>query len=179
MSTFRLFQKSIVMSMRSRKRFIAFAFMYTALIVWMSISLETAGNVLDSSWDFWVAVASSIILSVLYAFVITQTRRTEIATLKCIGYQNSEVRVIIMGEIIWVTLVAFMFVSEMLIHITAIRAYANYNIGGAIESFKPIIAVGNLLIVVSLFLFAQIAGILLAYRRVLKLRPIIALRVMK
>lgn len=164
--------------MRSKKRFIAFTFMYTALIIWMSISLQTAGNVLQSSWDFWVAVVSSLILSVLYAFVITQSRRMEIATLKCIGYQNSEVRVIIMGEIIWVTLVAFMFVSELLIHITAIQAYANYS-NGTFAAFQPIIGVLNLIIVVSLFLVAQVGGIALAYRRVLKLRPIIALRVMK
>ena len=154
--------------------------MYTALIIWMSVSLETAGTLGDTDWTFIVAVVASIGLSVIYAFVITQTRRIEIGTLKCIGYQNSEVRIVIMGEIFWVTLVAFFIVSELLIHLTSAFAYFSYDYGNKIMGqFKPVIGVVNLIIVVGLFLVAQVGGIWLAYSRVLKLRPIIALRVMK
>ncbi|MHA1341972.1 MAG: FtsX-like permease family protein [Promethearchaeota archaeon] len=180
MANFRLFKKSVMMAMRSKKRFSTFVLMYTGLIIWMSISLETAGTITKAGLTFWVAIIVSLVLSTLYAFVITQARRMEIATMKCIGYQNNEIRVIILGEIIWVTLVAFFVVAELLIHLTAIIAYLNYDYNNNLMgNFKPAISALNLIIVVSLFLVAQIGGIWLAYRRVLKLRPIIALRVMK
>jgi len=180
MANFRLFKKSVMMAMRSRKRFSTFVLMYTGLIIWMSASLENAGTITKAGWMFWIAIIISIILSILYAFVITQARRMEIATMKCIGYQNSEVRVIILGEIIWVTIVAFFIVSELLIHLTSIIAYINYDyVHNLMGNFKPAISFGNLTFVVILFLMAQIVGISIAYKRVLKLRPIIALRVMK
>jgi ABC-type antimicrobial peptide transport system permease subunit len=132
-------------------------------VAWISLSLSAV---------------ISISLSVFYAWIITNYRRTEIATLKCIGYTNNNVRVIIVGELIWVSMFSFFIVFELLIHIVAFTAYFYYT-SDNLTGFSPFIRFGPLLITIGIFLIAQVGGILLAYRRVLKLRPIIALRIQK
>jgi predicted lysophospholipase L1 biosynthesis ABC-type transport system permease subunit len=178
--------------MRSRKRFIVFTFMYTAIIIWMSFSLQMLFSSVGPNPKPWIIEVSkeaawislslsaviSISLSVFYAWIITNYRRTEIATLKCIGYTNNNVRVIIVGELIWVTMFSFLIVFELLIHVVAFSAYYYYTVND-LTSFSPFIRFGPLLITIGIFLIAQIGGILLAYRRVLRLRPIIALRIHK
>lgn len=163
--------------------------MYTAIIIWMSFSLEMlfASTGFNDDWiltvDTPVAVASlilsavtSISLSVFYAWIITNYRRTEIATLKCIGYTNNNVRVIIVGELIWVSMFSFFLVFEALIHIAAFSLYIA-SVGSS--TARPFISFLALIITIGIFLIAQVGGILLAYRRALKLRPIIALRIQK
>ena len=180
-----------MLSMRSRKRFIVFTFMYTAIIVWMSFSLEMlfASTGYNDDWIFqvdtpiaaWSLVLSavtSISLSVFYAWIITNYRRTEIATLKCIGYTNNNVRVIIVGELIWVSMFSFFLVFEALIHIAAFSLYFA-SLSSTTTTARPFISFIALFITIGIFLIAQIGGILLAYRRALKLRPIIALRIHK
>jgi len=179
--------------MRSRKRFIVFTFMYTAIIIWMSFSLQMLFSAYDplKPWIIevernvaWISLilsaVISISLSVFYAWIITNYRRTEIATLKCIGYTNNNVRVIIVGELIWVTMFSFLVVFELLIHVVAFTAYAYHSFDSLdIQNFAPFIQLVPLLITIGIFLIAQIGGILLAYQRALKLRPIIALRIQK
>ena len=120
----------------------------------------------------------SISLSVFYAWIITNYRRTEIATLKCIGYTNNNVRVIIVGELIWVSMFSFLIVFEALIHIAAFSLYFSPYTSTSTTA-RPFISFLALIITIGIFLIAQIGGILLAYRRALKLRPIIALRIHK
>lgn len=165
-----------MLSMRSKKRFIVFMLMYTALIIWMSYSLQNRSQA--STISLVIAIVVSIILSILYAWIIIRFRSMEIATLKCVGYTNSNIRWIILGEIIWVSIVSFLIVSELLIHYLAIDAYVLFT-KGTPEKIAPFINIQNLVITVAIFLIAQIGGITLAYRKILKLRPIIALRVMK
>jgi len=180
-----------MLSMRSRKRFIVFTFMYTAIIIWMSFSLQMLFSSVAGAKPWIIEVEKeaaiislvlsaviSISLSVFYAWIITNYRRTEIATLKCIGYTNNNVRIIIVGELIWVTMFSFFIVFELLIHIVAFTAYFYYT-AERLPEFSPFIRFGPLLITIALFLVAQIGGILLAYQRVLRLRPIIALRIQK
>ncbi|MHA1110587.1 MAG: FtsX-like permease family protein [Promethearchaeota archaeon] len=179
--------------MRSRKRFIVFTFMYTAIIIWMSFSLQMLWSSLDTSktWIIdvepnvaWISLSLSAVisisLSVFYAWIITNYRRTEIATLKCIGYTNNNVRVVIVGELLWVSMFSFIIVFELLIHVVAFSAYAYYTFDSLdVNNFAPFIQFGPLLITIGIFLIAQVGGILLAYRRVLRLRPIVALRIHK
>lgn len=154
--------------------------MYTGLIVWMSYSLQTfEGDGSPSAiLSLGIAFGISTFLSVIYAMVIINNRRMEIATLKCIGYTNSNIQWMILGELLWVTLVSFFIVSEFLIHHLAIVAYF-FSEAGTPEMITPFINIPNLVITVALFSVAQVAGIWVSYRKILKLRPIIALRVMK
>jgi len=152
--------------------------MYTGLIVWMSYSLQTYESAgATSILSLGIAFGISTFLSVLYGLVIINNRRMEIATLKCIGYTNSNIQFMILGELLWVTLVSFFIVSEFLIHHLAIVAY--YLSLTDPTAIRPFINIPNLVITVALFSVAQVAGIWVSYRKILKLRPIIALRVMK
>ncbi len=100
--------------MRSKKRFLVFNTLYVALIIWMSYSLQTEEGI-----PLGIAIVSSILSSILYAWLVIRFRRMEIATLKCVGYTNNDIRTIILGEIIWVSISSFIVVFELLIHFLA------------------------------------------------------------
>ena len=184
----RLWSKSIKLAMRSRRRFIAFTLMYTVLMVWMTWNFQEFiyngnGNVLL----LVVSILSTSILSILYAWIVINYRKNEIATLKCIGYKNSNIRTIIIGELTWVTFVAFMIMAETLIHITAAltyfyqQQYFKGDISASVYAANttPILNIWPVLATLAMFLVSQILGILIMYSKILKLRPIVALRVLK
>lgn len=187
----RLIGKSIIMAMRSRRRFVAFTLMYTVLMAWMAYNLESFiyGEGDPSRSDIImliISIVSTIILAILYAWIVINYRKREIATLKCIGYTNANIRTIIVWELIWVTFVSFMLVAEVLIHITAAITYfysqdANMpaDAGVYIDVTKPLLSIWPIVITFATFLIAQISGILIMYSKILKLRPIVALRVLK
>lgn len=185
----RLWSKSITLAMRSRRRFIAFTLMYTVLMIWMTWNWQLF---LYNSADadlllLFVSLVSTLILSILYAWIVINYRKNEIATLKCIGYKNSNIRTIIIGELTWVTFVAFMIMAEALIHITAGATYfyQQQSIAGTIsnatylEKTSPILNIWPVLATLAMFLVSQILGIVIMYSKILKLRPIVALRVLK
>ncbi len=183
----RLFGKAIKLAMRSRKRYIIFTLTYMALMIWTSVSIQNvfnadpvAGPSQNDMYFFWVGLAISVFMSVLYAWIIINYRRTEIATLKCIGYTNSNVRTIIVGEIIWVTMSGFFLVLEILIHTLAAQALAdNLGLSSTFVTIRPFLTLSTILITLGIFLVVQVVGIIIAYRRVLNVRPIMALRIMK
>ncbi len=173
----RLVGKSITLAMRSRTRFIIFTLMYTVLMLWNAWNLEVAMEGTDESTLLLViSIVSTIVLAVLYAWIVINYRKREIATLKCIGYTNGNIRTIIIGELVWVTTVSFVLVAEMLIHITAFTAFFNLP---SQEVTDVLLNAGPIFITFALFLAAQIFGIIIMYAKILNLRPIVALRVLK
>src|SRR5512136_2952460 len=97
----RLFGKAIKLTLRSRKRYSVFTATYTVLMIWTCLSLQSMfdGTATDI-YQTMVALFASIFLSILYSWIIVNYRRTEIATLKCVGYTNANVRTLIIGEIV-------------------------------------------------------------------------------
>ncbi len=185
----RLWSKSIKLAMRSRRRFIAFTLMYTVLMIWMTWNFQDFlyGEGEPDVLLLVVSIVSTLILSMLYAWIVINYRKNEIATLKCIGYKNSNIRTIIIGELTWVTFVAFMIMAEALIHITAGTTYfyqqqiLDKKISAAlyVDNTAPILNIWPVLATLTMFLVSQILGILVMYSKILKLRPIVALRVLK
>lgn len=174
----RLFKKSVLLTLRSRRRFIVFTLMYTSLLFWASFSLDITpilGNIGITS--FFIAMGISIFLSLLYAWIITNYRRREIATLKCIGWTNRNCQSIIIGEILFTTFFGFIIVVEILFHIVALLGYfySVYN-PTFVASGLPLISLASVFITFIMFILVQLIGIFLGTRRVLKVRPIIALR---
>jgi ABC-type lipoprotein release transport system permease subunit len=171
------------MAVRSRRRFIAFTVMYTALMLWMSLSFKQYEG--DGAADYLLyAILTTVVLSVLYAWIIVNYRRKEIATLKCIGYNNKNINTLILGEIIFVTITAFLIVAEILIHWTAVLTYfysqnANFDATTYVENTEPFLQVFNVVYTLLIFVGSQFIGILIMYRKIWKLRPIVALRVLK
>ncbi|UYP48072.1 hypothetical protein NEF87_004357 [Candidatus Lokiarchaeum ossiferum] len=175
----RLVGKSIKMAMRSRMRFIIFTLMYTVLMLWNAWNLqsftlpsEVEGNVLLLA----ISIGSTVVLAILYAWIVINYRKREIATLKCIGYTNGNIRTLIVGELVWVTTMSFIIVAELLIHITGFTAFINLTTGNPTE---PILRLLPIVISFAMFLISQVLGILVMYSKILKLRPIVALRVLK
>lgn len=186
----RLIGKSIKMAMRSRRRFIVFTLMYTVLMAWMASNFETflykEGDPTQNEWlMLGISIASTIILAILYAWIVINYRKREIATLKCIGYTNANIRTIIIGELMWVTFIAFILVAEVLIHTTAAVTYfysqeANFpGLEAYRSNTRPLLSIWPITITLGMFIVSQVVGILVMYAKILKLRPIVALRVLK
>ena len=76
---------------------------------------------------------------------------------------------LVTGNILYTTFIGFIFVIEILFHYTAIMSY--------LGSPNPIL-IGLLPVIVSfgVFLLVQIIAIFLGNRKVLKLRPMLALK---
>ena len=66
----------------------------------------------------------------------------------------------------------------MLIHITAFTAFINYAIDDG-DVTEPLLHLLPIVITFGTFLISQVIGILIMYNKILKLRPIVALRVLK
>ncbi|WP_457559286.1 FtsX-like permease family protein [Candidatus Harpocratesius sp.] len=187
----RLIGKSIKMAMRSRRRFIVFTLMYTVLMAWMASNFESfiygdpASRTNQETLMLAISIVSTLILSILYAWIVINYRKREIATLKCIGYTNANIRTIIIGELMWVTFISFIFVAEVLIHTTASLTYF-YSQPSNFPGFedysiktRPLLSIWPIVITLAMFIVAQIMGILVMYSKILKLRPIVALRILK
>ena len=173
---FRLFKKSILMVLRERKQFVVFCLMYTILIFWTSYSIELVllgGGAGLASTSFFIALGVGIFLSLLYSWIIVRRNSKTIATLKCIGWTNGDLNSLISGFILFTTIIGFFIVIEVLFHYAAIVAYLQ---AVGIIAAKTLVSLLPVFATFLIFLFFQIIAILLANRKVLKVRPIIALK---
>ncbi len=177
----RLIGKAFKLATRSTKRFIMFTVVYAAIIGWTAFSVQGAYDrnfAIGATETMYmiVAIAISVFISMVYANIIVNYRRIELATLKCIGWRNNAIRVLIVGEIMSVTLIAFFIVFEfMCMHWVAIAAYIKDFLNQPATDIIPITMV-PLIVTFGLMLVVQIAGILLANTKILKVRPIQALQ---
>ena len=171
------------MVLREKKQFTIFCLMYTTLIFWTSYSIELIikeGGIGVASTSFFIALGVGIFLSLLYAWVIVSRNRRSIATLKCIGYTNRDINSLISGYILFTTIVGFFIVIEFLFLYMAIVGYwwaaeASVGITHNIADL-PLVSLIPVVSTFIIFLFFQILAILLANRKILKVRPIIALK---
>ncbi len=175
---FRLWKKAIKMTMREKKTFVVFTGIYTILIFLTSFFIETillGGGGGLTTFFIGIFFITSLILSLLYAWILVARNRRTWATLKCIGYTNSDVNSLITGIILYTTFIGFLIVIEGLLHYTAIVTYlqsANIAMG------LPVILVSLLPVVLTFFVFlvVQLIAILVANRKILKVRPMLALK---
>ena len=175
---FRLWKKAIKMTMREKKTFVVFTGIYTILIFLTSFFIETTLSGSDgglTTYFIGIFFITSLILSLLYAWILVARNRRTWATLKCIGFTNRDVNSLITGIILYTTFMGFLIVIEGLLHYAAIVTYlqsANIAMG------LPVILVSLLPVVVTffVFLFVQLIAILLANRKILKVRPMLALK---
>lgn len=181
---FRLFKKAVVMVLREKKQFTVFCLMYTVLIFWTSFSIELiieSGGLGMASASFFIALGVGIFLSLLYGWIIVRRNSKIIATLKCIGWTNGDINSLVSGFILFTTILGFILVIEVLFHYAAIVGYleaAAAALNGSTYDIAELPLVSLLPVVVTfiIFLSFQIIAILLANRKILKVRPIIALK---
>ena len=172
-----MWRKAILLSLREKKVFTIFTLIYTILIFLTSLFWELAvnGDLVGAEYFLVIFFGTSLFLSLLYAWILVSRKRRVWATFKCIGYTNKNILALVSGMILFTTFIGFFVVIEVLFHYTAALAYlhsANFllNINEILVGLLPVIITSALFIVVQLLAF------IVAYRKVLKVRPIIALK---
>ena len=172
-----MWRKAVLLSLREKRIFTVFALIYTILIFLTSLFIELGiGGQLGDSATFFVLIffSTSLVLSLLYAWILVSRRRRVWATLKCIGYTNKNVIALVSGIILFTTLIGFFIVVEVLFHYAAAVAYLN----SANINFDIPILIGLVPVIATsgMFIFVQLIALIVVYRKVLKVRPIIALK---
>ncbi|MHA1848980.1 MAG: FtsX-like permease family protein [Promethearchaeota archaeon] len=181
----RLVNKAFILAKRSKKRFIAFLSVYVVLIIWTSFAMHqwykdfvSDGFSFNATFFFMVvSVCANAVMSMVYANIIVSNRKMEIATFKCIGWNNNHVRALIIGEIFSVTLIAFIVVIEIVFHFIAIGIYI-LSINDDSMFPTAIIPIGlfPMILTFGIMLLVQVVGILFANGKILRVRPIQALQ---
>ncbi|MFX1569914.1 MAG: FtsX-like permease family protein [Promethearchaeota archaeon] len=174
---FRMWRKAILLSLREKKVFIVFTLIYTTLIFLTSffIDLGLEGSFGEMVWYFvFIFFGTSLFLSLLYAWILVSRKRRVWATFKCIGYTNRNILSFVSGMIFFTTLVGFFIVIEVLFHYAAIVAYLNQT--PLSFTLTTIVDLLPVVLTSAIFIGVQIIAFILAYRKVLKVRPIIALK---
>ncbi|MHA2186218.1 MAG: FtsX-like permease family protein [Promethearchaeota archaeon] len=174
---FRMWRKAILLSLREKKVFTVFTLIYMTLIFLTSLFIDLGldGQLGQLAWYFvLIFFGVSLFLSLLYAWILVSRKRRVWATFKCIGYTNKNILVLVSGMIFFTTLVGFFVVVEVLFHYAAAVAYLTQ----ASIIIEPLVLIDLVPVVTTsaIFIGVQILAFFLAYRKVLKVRPIIALK---
>ncbi|MFX1485872.1 MAG: FtsX-like permease family protein [Promethearchaeota archaeon] len=168
MGNLRIFRKALTMTTRSKRRFFSAIGIYCVLSWWVAISIHLGETVLAI-----MGILGGLIVAVLYGFVLTQFRKTQIATLKCIGWGNDNIRLLMIGELLLVSLLGFIITLEIDIHILGLSWYVGVA-PGIITQF--VFSGLSLALTFVIVIFAQMPGIIIAHWRTLQVRPMVALK---
>ena len=167
---FRILFKSFKFAFRSRKRVLSFIVVYAFLFVTVARGLETP------SWYLYLAMA--LVVGTFYAILISQFRRRDISIFKCIGWDNSNVMLLLVGEVVLVSLSAFLILFQLSIEVLGLAAYLGGPSSDMLISLHSIIGIdaGPLALTLVLIVLLQVPGLLLAQYRATKIPPMRALR---
>jgi len=166
-----MWRKAVLLSLREKKIFIVFTLIYTVLIFLTSLAMELALG----AYFIIIFFGTSLFLSLLYAWILVSRKRRVWATLKCIGYTNKNILALVSGMILFTTVMAFIIVIEILFHYTAAIAYLQSE--NFLTDLEPIlIGLIPVILTSAIFIGVQLLALIVAYRKVLRVRPIIALK---
>lgn len=165
----RVLFKSIKFAFRAKKRVFTFIVIYAFLIVMVSRGLGTPGDEL-----LWLVAA--FILATLYAILIAQSRAKDIAILKCVSWSNSDIFLILVGEVVLVSLTAFLIVFQVSVELLGLAAY--FEPGALLSTLQDWLVVDavDLFVTLVVIVLLQIPGLYLAQRRAMMIPPMRALR---
>jgi predicted lysophospholipase L1 biosynthesis ABC-type transport system permease subunit len=173
-----MWRKAILLSLREKKVFTIFTLIYTILIFLTSLFWELAfSGTIGQAANYFLAIffGTSLLLSLLYAWIVVSRKRRVWATFKCIGYTSKNIMALVSGMILFTTLVGFFIVIEVCFHYAAVWAYLD-SANIVLDVPAVLIGLGPVIITSALFILVQLIAFILAYRKVLKVRPIIALK---
>ena len=167
---FKILLKSFKFAFRSRKRVLSFIVVYAFLFVTVARGLETA------SWYLYLAMA--LVVGTFYAILISQFRRRDISIFKCIGWDNSNVMLLLVGEVVLVSLSAFLILFQLSVEIIGLMSYIEGLSSSALASVYDaiVIPIGLLITTLLWIVVLQIPGLLLAQYRATRIPPMRALR---
>jgi hypothetical protein len=168
----RVLFKSIKFAFRAKKRVLTFIIIYAFLIVMVSRGLANPGE-----WFLWVFAA--FVLATLYAVLISQSRAKDIAILKCVSWTNADILLVLIGEVVLVSLTAFLLVFQVSVELLGLVAYFQSAFDVALfTALQGLLAVpvGDLFITLFVIVILQLPGLFLAQRRAMLIAPMRALR---
>jgi len=167
---FRVFFKSVKFAFRARIRVFAFILIYAILFIIVSKGLTNN----PSEWLTYVGMA--FIVATIYAILISQFRRRDISIFKCIGWDNSNVMLLVMGEVILVSFTAFLVVFQVSVEIIGLIGY--FTGGVEVTGVWSILYVDIVSMIIALIaiIIAQLPGLLLSMWRATRIPPMRALR---
>ena len=165
--TLRILMKSLRLAIRTGKRFWIFVTIYAILMATTSIFLDGAINGGDI-WPVLGLVAGTAVMALFYGLIISGYRKMQVATLRCLGWTSGDIKWLFLGELILVCVVAALIDLEIIIHYMGIGFY--FGATPAVIESLPFLMTFLLIVGV------QFLGVLVAWRRMLKVRPMEALR---
>ncbi|MEM4735281.1 MAG: hypothetical protein QXS20_06125 [Candidatus Thorarchaeota archaeon] len=171
---FRLLLKSMKLAFRSTKRVLAFIIIYAFLFVMVGKSIERSSG--TPGEELWWLIAAFVVAAV-YAVLIAQFRRRDIAILKCVSWSNAEIMLLLAGEVVIVATTAFLLVLQLSIEILGIVAYFETDFG-LLSSLRDIIVISPRPMFTTLFYIAilQLVGLFFGLKRAMSIPPMKALR---
>lgn len=172
---FRIFLKSLKLAIRSKKRFILFTVIYAVLIglttYFWNQSVLNFENTPGTIWFLILLILITAVTAVIYGLILSGYRKTEVATLRCLGWSSSNLRILFIGELFLVTICAFLVDLEIAIHQIGLYFYATRT-APAYAIFEPLYFFLTFIIILGV----QVLGIFVAYTRMLNIKPMEALR---
>ena len=165
----RVLFKSIKFAFRAKKRVFTFIVIYAFLIVMVSRGLSSGVDQL-----LWLVAA--FVLATLYAILIAQSRAKDIAILKCVSWSNSDIFLILVGEVVLVSLTAFLIVFQVSVELLGLAAY--FDLLAIFSTLQGLLVVDVTILLVTLVVIVglQLPGLYLAQRRAMMIPPMRALR---
>ena len=167
----RILLKSIKFAFRAKKRVFFFIVVYAILFVWVAKGLTVPILGIPS-------IVMAFIVATAYAILIAQFRRRDIAILKCVSWSNAEVLLLLVGEVVLVSVSAFLIVFQVSVEILGLAAYFGAVGSSFLEQIKELVSVEAGAMGVTLFyiVILQIPGLVLAQLRAMRIPPMQALR---
>ena len=168
----RVLFKSIKFAFRAKRRVFTFIIIYAFLIVMVSRGLATGVDQI-----LWLIAA--LILATLYAILIAQSRAKDIAILKCVSWSNNDILLVMVGEVVLVSLSAFLLVFQLSVELLGLVAYFeplfDTNLLTNLQSLVSV-PLADLLVTLFVIVGLQLPGLYLAQRRAMMIPPMRALR---
>jgi ABC-type lipoprotein release transport system permease subunit len=166
--TFRIFIKSLWLALRTGKRFFFFVVIYAILLWLTSDRLDSLLNGGDPVLLF-VFIGSVAVLALVYGILISNYRKVQVATLRCLGWTSADIKWLFIGELMLVCCVAAFIDLEIVVHYIGI--VANFT-----QVIPAIFSSTAFLVSFAIIIGVQFLGVLVAWNRMLKVRPMEALR---
>ncbi len=165
----RILFKSFKFAFRARKRVLFFIIIYAMLYVYVA-----RGLTVPSLW--LTSIIMAFVVSTIYGILISQFRRRDIAILKCVSWSNSEIILLLIGEVVLVSFTAFLIVFQLSIEILGFIAY--FGTSALFTQMRDwiVIEAGPMITTLFYIVILQIPGLALAHARALRIPPMKALR---
>jgi hypothetical protein len=166
----RVFFKSIKFAFRARIRVLAFILIYAILFIIVSKGMT------NEPGQTLTYVGMAFIVATIYAILISQFRRRDVSIFKCIGWDNNNVMLLMVGEVVLVSFSAFLVVFQVSIEIIGFIGY--FGASALLTSIQDLLFISPSSMVVTLFVIigTQLPGLLLSMYRATKIPPMRALR---